>query len=224
MNKVGKVRCIGVKNDKTQCTRMVEGTYCFQHLDKGKVNECKTLKQIKTDIGNLDSLPDDVLQHVVNPYLDYTDEIPLAQLLIDDRIDFKIDSHLSEKIEYFEDNSVKSITSFLDNKVIKYEEWYPNGNQKILNNYTIKKGSSVEDGLQYRWNSNGDIASIKSYKTGVLNGPFKVYYRNGQLEFVDNYVNGVKEGIQTDYKFDGNKKSESIFKNGIEIKRTPFNY
>jgi hypothetical protein len=44
----------------------------------------------------------------------------------------------------------------------------------------------------------------------------KVYYQNGQMEYVGHFENGVENGVWTYYYEDGTKKSQETWVNGVE--------
>jgi len=56
----------------------------------------------------------------------------------------------------------------------------------------------------------------KPKKDGPLDGPYKYYYKNGQLEFEINYKNGKRDGPYKMYYENGQLKEEGNFKDNKE--------
>jgi len=59
-----------------------------------------------------------------------------------------------------------------------------------------------------------EIISKDKYSDGILNGPYKVYYYNGNLELEGSYVDGKKDGLWKTYSFQGELKTEEQYKDG----------
>ncbi len=77
---------------------------------------------------------------------------------------------------------------------------------------------SIEnDHLIIRHFQNNNLKYVLSFKDGVKDGIFEVYYDNGQLNVQMTYVNGKKEGDYKTWYEDGLRKSNSTFKEDIII-------
>lgn len=122
-----------------------------------------------------DYLSEDLLQYVLNPYLDWEDDVPKLKILYN--IDFIIKIHLI--IDEFTINMEKGICklkqTFLDGKFIKYERWWENGNKNFEQNYKNEK----LDGKQYYYYENGNAESEQNYKNGKEEGEQYIYNQNG---------------------------------------------
>jgi antitoxin component YwqK of YwqJK toxin-antitoxin module len=73
------------------------------------------------------------------------------------------------------------------------------------------------DHLIIRGFENNQLKYVLSFKDGVKDGIFEVYYDNGQLNILMNYVNGKKDGLYETWYEDGLRKSSSKFKEGMLI-------
>jgi len=52
----------------------------------------------------------------------------------------------------------------------------------------------------------------------LLNGLYKEWYENGQLEFEENYNNGKKDGLQKHWEENGQLKYNERYKEGVSFK------
>lgn len=60
-----------------------------------------------------------------------------------------------------------------------------------------------------------NIASIKNYKDGVLDGKLDTFYENGAIKSKATYVDGLREGPYYDFHKNGKKAYMFTYKNGI---------
>jgi antitoxin component YwqK of YwqJK toxin-antitoxin module len=63
---------------------------------------------------------------------------------------------------------------------------------------------------------NGKLRLEAIMKDGKMNGPAKVYYETGELQWEGTLVNDLKDGLIIKYYLNGNKESEIYYKNGKE--------
>ena len=71
-------------------------------------------------------------------------------------------------------------------------------------------------GPKYIKYDNGDVEFVKNVKNNKKEGPYKYYFKNGNIE-EGTYRNGKEEGPYTRYFNDGSRE-EGIYKNGQRIK------
>ncbi len=85
----------------------------------------------------------------------------------------------------------------------------PNGTIKTFydNGKTVKEEKNYLNGQlngPYRaYYENGQVQREATYKSGALTGPAKVYYKNGGLKTEINYVEGKRHGIKHEYTEEG---------------------
>ena len=202
---LNKVECAAITQNNLRCSRFIdnEQLYCWQHLE---------LVEIKNDLDDINILPYDILQHVLNPYLDYNEEVPLVQELLENRIELNITPHLKTN-ETYENDILTQRETFLDEKLIKIEEWYKNGNLKSVENYK----NNLLDGIGTIYYKNGtDVWYSTNYKNGLEEGKQYKYYSNGIVAYKSNYKNGVEDGVQYTYDINGTLLSIRTYKNGVK--------
>ncbi len=88
---------------------------------------------------------------------------------------------------YFDNNSISTIFTMLDNeKIGKYYSYYRNGNLEIEENYkNISKGKSVKDGVWNYYFEDGKLKSSIHYNKGKKEGESKYYDETGLLRRVE---------------------------------------
>ncbi len=102
-------------------------------------------------------LSDDLLQYVLNLYLEY-DQLEI----LDQCFNFKFDKNIHIRREKHK----KIIKTYIDNQLRKKESWYSNGYKKFEKNYKNLK----YEGIQYKWYNNGNKRSETNYKNGIQEG------------------------------------------------------
>ena len=87
-------------------------------------------------------------------------------------------------------------------------EWYDNGNK--LSKTMFKNG--FPNGPSIVWYENGNIKEIcnYSYRFG-LNGPYKKFYKNGEIAISGNYRKGKRVGKFIFYNKEGKRISEGEY-------------
>ena len=76
------------------------------------------------------------------------------------------------------------------------------------------------DGSYRHYYENGQIEVDRNYINGELDGIYKSYYENGQIKLDCNGKNGEIEGVYKSYYESGNLKNQFNYKNGGDIKYT----
>ena len=196
-------QCIFIKKNNERCKRIIpeNENYCWQHID---IEISESLESVEL----LETLPYEVIQYILNPYIDYATESELIENLTNVKLD--IDSHLTYKNKYYKNGKIYKLDTYLDLKLIKSECWYENANKWSIMNY---KNDKLE-GKYEVWYENGYKWTISNYKSGRLDGISEEWYPNGNKEYKRNYKNGRLEGIQEYWYQNGNKKSIENHKNG----------
>lgn len=132
-------------------------------------------------------LPKDLLQYVLNLYLDYED-LDILDLCFD----FKFDRNIHIQID--EEKNIK--ITYIDNDLRKIQTWYSNGCKMGEENYRNGK----KDGKEYKFYFDGNIKSIEQYKDELLDGKqyyymennkrlkYEKYYENGKLKYLNQHL------------------------------------
>ena len=92
-----------------------------------------------------------------------------------------------------------------------YREWYSDGSPKLRASYY--KGQI--DGMYTRWYPNGNVRMEARYIEGTRAGIYKEYYENGNIRIDYLYTaTGQQDGNQTEYRMNGFKMHQRIYKMG----------
>lgn len=95
-----------------------------------------------------------------------------------------------------------------------YEEFYPNGETKLICNYSDNR----EHGVYRSYFENGNMESEIYYQEGKIHGDFREWYSEGGKKRFSSYKKGELHGTETTWDVSGNKVSDSEFKKGVCIK------
>ncbi len=113
-------------------------------------------------------------------------------------------SGIYENHTYYEDGK----------QVNKYEEFFANGNPKLL----ITIANEKKNGPYITYYENGKKSSEYTFVNDVENGEIKLYYNNGKLKSAYFLNDGDIEGTIENYDLDGKLSKKSIFVNGESVK------
>ena len=92
--------------------------------------------------------------------------------------------------------------------------FYPGGVVKAEGNFHKRK----KDGLwKYYSKSPHIIKKEESYKDGIKDGPWRVYFRDGKLTSEIYWKDGKRHGSWTDFFQNGNPHVEATFENGVLV-------
>ncbi|MBL4905999.1 MAG: hypothetical protein COA50_08395 [Flavobacteriaceae bacterium] len=121
------------------------------------------------------------------------------------------------KAEYFNDKGVKDKMVFSDKK----------GNSFKIKKSDFSNGVYIKQGEKWLkhgvWLSTyeGRITEKIVYSFGKKHGVRESYYENGKVQFEDQFVKGVQQGISFQYRADGTKVYECPYvigkKEGVKI-------
>ena len=146
---------------------------------------------------------------------------------------------LVKKLEYYENEKIKSSTDWKDGKPNgDFIEWYDNGQKKFEGTFMdgeevgkwtywspdgkesselIYKDGKAWDGVgmwvSYNdWIKHGVMGTVESYKNGKRDGMWIEY--TGKEKRSGNYKNGKRDGLRTDWYENGQKQKEATYKDG----------
>ena len=89
-------------------------------------------------------------------------------------------------------------------------------NITVSGNYATSKDTGQPfTGTYVEFNKTGKAQAVRNYKNGALNGLMFLYYDNGNLSKVANYINGIREGEDIDFYGNGNSRTIRNYKNGM---------
>lgn len=122
-------------------------------------------------------------------------------------------THYAQHISYKIDAG--DTINIVDRDTLKQGVWrhyYP-GNK--LKSEVVYKNNKKQ-GLEIQWynNHNNCVKQETHYNNGVLDGPITYYTKGCRKDMIENFKNGVKEGIEITYHANGNIKAEGIYKKG----------
>lgn len=87
-------------------------------------------------------------------------------------------------------------------------------NEISINSDTVLLNNKKYNGFLFELSPQKDTILVEGYSNGLLHGVSKKWYPNKQLRELRYYWAGKKEGKQTGYWENGNKRFEFIAKNG----------
>ena len=118
---------------------------------------------------------------------------------------FSCEKGTTEKKEYFDNGSIKSLVNYKDStRHGSSIEYYRNGKIKKTNYWVNGK----LNGEEKDYDSLGNIVEVVNFKEGKLNGKYLAYYKSGSLAMDGNFNDGILHGTKRQY-FDGVKKLEA---------------
>jgi hypothetical protein len=95
--------------------------------------------------GTLCILNRNIIEYVLNLYLDYEEDIIKVKLLYNKTVgEFNIKPHLKQKKFYGSNGNLKMLNIYLDYNLIKKYEWYGNKEQFIIENYKNNKLHGIQ--------------------------------------------------------------------------------
>lgn len=117
---------------------------------------------------------------------------------------------------FYADNSVKSIMAtrvFSDSGAVVFETFFDESKNVVSEGKLVNKLKEGE--WKYYHKGSKDLMTVENYKTGMLNGMRKVFYKSGAIAEEAEYLNGKKDGLYKKYaEKDGIVLEESHYKNG----------
>jgi antitoxin component YwqK of YwqJK toxin-antitoxin module len=182
----------------------------------------------------MDILNNNILQFILNSYLDYEEDIlKIQQVYPSLQYNFSLKSHLKttisfsqtiktiyldkkkkREIVYFDENDffgkkLHSMNNYNSNNQLHGKQYFNNGQGYNIFNY--KNGK--HEGIQAQYYINGNLEYRLNYKNGKKEGEQKGWYESGKINYEHYYIDGLKHGTQVQYYFDGTPHFEN-FNNG----------
>jgi hypothetical protein len=76
------------------------------------------------------------------------------------------------------------------------------------------QGKPLKDGPLIVYNTGGGKMVEGSYRAGIQEGEWTLWYENGARASIDHYRNGVQDGVHTSWYANGQKALEGEYRNG----------
>ena len=108
--------------------------------------------------------------------------------------------------------SLLFLTNCMQNKDKKKKKKLDNGEKEFYQ--VLKSDTTQKDGWYYRLNIKGDTLEKAQYEKGLMEGQRVLYYPNGQVHIVENYINNQYNGPYQSFYESGAPKQFGTFKNG----------
>jgi antitoxin component YwqK of YwqJK toxin-antitoxin module len=154
----------------------------------------------------LNILNNNIIEYVLNEYLDYnTDIMKLKQLY---NYKFNIKNHIACDIIYYFDsnykfsNNIYSKLIYLDKNIIRDRKYFDLKIKKLRSNIPLKNDEI--HGTYKEWYENGIKKYECDYINNEVNGIHKKWYQNGVIEYEYNYINSELSGLAKEYDINGN--------------------
>jgi antitoxin component YwqK of YwqJK toxin-antitoxin module len=90
---------------------------------------------------------------------------------------------------------------------------HPNGKQEVVI-YMKGKGEEAEKVMEKVYYANGQLEYVGRFANGVEHGTWEYFYENGTRKYTEHWENGVEHGIQLDYSPDGQVYRELHYDKG----------
>lgn len=87
-------------------------------------------------------------------------------------------------------------------------------NNHVAERYEVKKNSTIRSGSYTRFYPDGNIQEEAIYKNGKLEGQRKIFLKTGQLEILENYLDGQFQGKFNSYYPNGKINVDGQYLNG----------
>lgn len=94
---------------------------------------------------------------------------------------------------------------------------HPNGKPEVVI-FMQGKGSDAEKVMEKVYYPNGQLDYVGRFENGLEHGEWMYYYEDGTPKFKEYWENGLEEGIHLDYAPDGQVYRELHYKNGRVVK------
>jgi antitoxin component YwqK of YwqJK toxin-antitoxin module len=143
---------------------------------------------------------------------------------IKEEYDYEGQNKTGDYIEYYENGKIKRQGMFNANLYNgSWVYYYENGNIKAEGKFINGNGQDVSeisgipkngrDGLWVFKYETGQKDQESIYKSGKINGEFKSFFKNGNIETIDTRVNDIANGVYRKYFENGKLKEEGNFNN-----------
>lgn len=90
---------------------------------------------------------------------------------------------------------------------------HPNGKPEVVI-YTQGKGEQAVKVMEKVYYPNGQLDYVGRFKDGRENGEWMYYYEDGTPKYKENWVDGLEDGLQIEYAPDGQPYIEKYYEKG----------
>jgi antitoxin component YwqK of YwqJK toxin-antitoxin module len=90
---------------------------------------------------------------------------------------------------------------------------HPNGKPEVVV-YMEGKGEEAQKVMEKVYYLNGQLEYVGRFQNGVEHGEWNYYYENGTRKFTEHWENGLEHGVQIDYAPDGQVYREMTYDHG----------
>jgi antitoxin component YwqK of YwqJK toxin-antitoxin module len=90
---------------------------------------------------------------------------------------------------------------------------HPNGKPEVVV-YMEGKGKDAQKVMEKVYYANGQLEYVGHFLGGVETGEWVYYYEDGTKKFVEHWENGLEHGVQYDYAPDGQIYRELYYEHG----------
>lgn len=94
---------------------------------------------------------------------------------------------------------------------------HPNGKPEVVV-YMKGKGEEAVKVMEKVYYPNGKLEYVGQFLNGVEHGVWTYYYENGTKKYVEHWANGVEHGVHYDYSPDGQIYRELHYEKGRLVK------
>ena len=94
---------------------------------------------------------------------------------------------------------------------------HPNGKPEVVI-YMKGEGDEAEKVMEKVYYPNGQMEYVGHFEKGVEHGEWLYYYENGTKKFLENWEHGVENGVNLDYSPDGQVYRELHYDHGKLVK------
>jgi antitoxin component YwqK of YwqJK toxin-antitoxin module len=94
---------------------------------------------------------------------------------------------------------------------------HPNGKPEVVV-YMKGKGEEAVKVMEKVYYPNGQLEYVGHFENGVEHGVWTYYYENGTKKYSETWQNGVEHGVHYDYAPDGQIYRELHYENGRLVK------
>ncbi|MCC6575961.1 MAG: hypothetical protein IT228_01345 [Flavobacteriales bacterium] len=94
---------------------------------------------------------------------------------------------------------------------------HPNGKPEVVI-YMKGKGEDAEKVMEKVYYPNGQLEYVGHFANGVEHGQWSYYYEDGTRKYLETWENGLEHGIHYDYSTDGQVYRELHYDKGKLVK------
>ncbi|HQW05960.1 MAG: hypothetical protein IPH05_02890 [Flavobacteriales bacterium] len=94
---------------------------------------------------------------------------------------------------------------------------HPNGKPEVVI-YMKGEGEDAQKVMEKVYYPNGQLEYVGRFENGVEHGEWMYYYEDGTKKYLENWENGLEQGIHYDYSPDGQVYRELHYDKGKLVK------